>query len=236
MKSLKNFLRKRFVQNIAAQLFLFYIKLVVLTSRIIRRNATKIYQLKAQENLIFAFWHGRTILLPSYLEQNGNYYSVVSQHSDGQLISDFLAKSGSKLIRGSSSKGGSKVIRNVITALKEPNTYIAIVPDGPRGPNMQVNGSVIDIARLANTKIVPISISVKKAKFFNSWDHFMLPKLFNHITMEYGEPLVVPKKASAEQIEKLRQKLETELNEITFRLDKGYGHPKIVTGKENTKR
>ena len=95
-------------------------------------------------------------------------------------------------ITGSSSKGGSEAIRNIIKSLKS-GISIGMTPDGPRGPRMKVNSAIIKIASLTGHKIVPLSYSVKKKFFLNSWDKFLVALPFGKGCFIWGKPIKIKK-------------------------------------------
>jgi lysophospholipid acyltransferase (LPLAT)-like uncharacterized protein len=84
---------------------------------------------------------------------------------------------------------------------------------------MQINSNILDIARITNKPIIPISFSSNKNYCFNSWDRFMLPMPFASGVLIYGEPIIVSKDASLDEIENLKQQLKSELNKITYEAD-----------------
>mgnify|MGYP003340665230 CR=1 FL=1 len=226
---LKSLIHNKLIQYIIAFIIVFYIKLVRLTSKTTYINTKNIAD--SNDNMIFAFWHGRELMLTSYLGKYGKIFSVVSLHKDGDLVTIILKLFHSKIFRGSSTKGGLSVLRNIFREFRKPNHHLCITPDGPRGPRMKISGAVIDIAKLSGTKIIPVGCSAKKAKFLNSWDAFMIPRLFNHITVEFGEAIIINKNTSEEQLEIAKQSLEDSLNNIIWNLDKNYGRKKIKPGK-----
>ena len=223
--------------KILAFLTAIYIKLVRLTSQNICVNFDVVTKTKQEyQNIIFIFWHGRIALAPSYLKKQGNMYGVTSDNKDGRFVAAVLKYFSAKSIYGSSHLGGMKALKNILKILRTPKNYICITPDGPRGPNMTLSGNVMEIARLTGAAIIPLSYSAKKAKLLNSWDQFMIPRLFNHITVEFGEAVFVKRDLDKKQLAALQQKLEDNLNEITWRLDKNYGIKKIAKGAEKKGR
>ena len=71
----------------------------------------------------------------------------------------------------------------------EINISIGITPDGPRGPRHKVGEGTINISRISNKKILPMSLACKKKWVLNTWDKFIVPKPFNEICIVWGEPL-----------------------------------------------
>jgi len=234
---LKKLLKSTIFIEIVTTTAALYLLLVRLTSIVKYENKEVFKANQKNGSLIYAIWHGRMIYSVMVCASLFKYqiYSLVSKHSDGKIIESFVRKYKSKIVRGSSSDGGAKAIREILKILKPKRNRLCIIPDGPRGPNMQINGAVVDIALKTGSTIIPISYSAKYAKFTNSWDNLLIPRLFNHITVKFGDPIKIDRKASKETIEVYKKKLEDSLNEITWELDKKYGHKRIEPGRTNIK-
>jgi lysophospholipid acyltransferase (LPLAT)-like uncharacterized protein len=140
---------------------------------------------------LLAMWHGRLLLL-DYLRPTGRaLVTLISGHRDGQIIST-IASIGSfgkiRTVSGSSSRGGSQAMRQLIRYARAGET-IFITPDGPRGPNMQAQRGVIEIARLTGLPILPASVSASRARRLRSWDRMLVPFHFTRIAVRWGEPI-----------------------------------------------
>jgi len=123
---------------------------------------------------------------------------------------------GFKTISGSSNKDGFKALRQILDKVKE-NKTIAIVPDGPKGPIYQINGNIIKIAGKTQIPIMPLSYHCTRKKVFNSWDKFILPLPFNHITFLFGDPIKIKNNYTEDDIEKAKLALKKSLDEMMTR-------------------
>ena len=90
-------------------------------------------------------------------------------------------------VYGSTGKGVAAA-RDLIRLVKN-GKYIAIIPDGPRGPRHKLAPGTIEISRLTKTDILPFSFCVKRYRRFNSWDRFILAWPFNRGVMVWGKPI-----------------------------------------------
>jgi hypothetical protein len=115
-------------------------------------------------------------------------------------------------VRGSSSKGGATALSSILHELKRSSTVIHIV-DGPKGPNGIVNPGLITMAQITGAVILPIIVSAKKAWIMGSWDHFLVPKPFSEVTLEWGPPFAVPREIDPARFEELRAQIEERLTE-----------------------
>jgi lysophospholipid acyltransferase (LPLAT)-like uncharacterized protein len=200
-----------------------YIRLVWYSSRRIIElpDATRPYQ-DGEKNCIFAFWHGRLIMVPPFKPRNRPMHVLISRHNDGELIAQTVERFGITTIRGSTSRGGSKAGRDVVRLYRDGDN-ISITPDGPRGPNRQAQAGVIHLARMCNAPIVPISISVSPHKALKSWDRMQIALPFGKLAACVGEPVAVEHDAGEEAVEAARLSLETTLNTLTARADELVG-------------
>ena len=87
----KKLIHNRVVQTITAFLIASYIRLVRITSKTLYINIDRLNKIQEKEsNLIFACWHGRELMLTSYLSKLGQMFSVVSLHNDGNMVTKVL--------------------------------------------------------------------------------------------------------------------------------------------------
>ena len=197
-----------------------YIKFVSLTNRWIFINKKYVENLwKKNEPFILCFWHGRLLMMPLSWNKEKKINVLISAHSDGQLLSKTVKYFNIETITGSSSKGGSEAIRNIIKSLKS-GISIGMTPDGPRGPRMKVNSAIIKIASLTGHKIVPLSYSVKKKIFLNSWDKFLVALPFGKGCFIWGKPIKIKKNISTNEDLKLSKRLENNLLKLTKKADR----------------
>jgi lysophospholipid acyltransferase (LPLAT)-like uncharacterized protein len=175
------------------------------------------------KRFILAFWHSR-ILAISYLYQGWGGAILVSGSEDGEIMAQILQRQGHEPIRGSTSRHGVRAMSKLIKMLNEEIRPGVVVPDGPRGPRFKVQPGVITLAQKTGSPIVPISYSAKRIKIFASWDRFILPYPFTEARIICGRPISVPSKLGAKGKEVYRIELEEELNQITRKVDRHYGH------------
>jgi lysophospholipid acyltransferase (LPLAT)-like uncharacterized protein len=161
---------------------------------------------------VLMFWHGK-MLAGWWLGRNKNFYAVVSQSKDGEILSRLLKRWNFKLIRGSSSKDSKEVMREMVEVLQKGYS-LAITPDGPRGPREEMKIGGLIAAVRAQKPIVLCGIVYEKKKIFNSWDKFELPKFFSKVKIRLSEPKLFPTGLTKEEYEKIRKELEKNLREL----------------------
>ena len=196
------------------------VKLLSFTLRVTIRGQSN--SESSQTGKIVASWHGRGFLGAAKFGGRG-WWVLISQSSDGELISGIFSRFGYKTIRGSTRKGGSRAAVEVIRILRQGGT-IVITPDGPRGPSNIASPGIILLAQKSGATIVPVANSIRPRKIFRSWDRYMLPLPFAKCLVEFGEPINVPQNASDEDLENIRLTLEAELNKMEASLEKELGY------------
>jgi len=128
-----------------------------------------------------------------------------------------VSRFGFRSVRGSTTRGGVAALRALIR-LGRSGSDLVITPDGPKGPRQIAQLGAVQLAQATGLPIVPLTFSCSK-KVFASWDRFLLPYPFSRGLFWWGEPIWVPREATAEELEAKRRELEAALNQITAEAD-----------------
>lgn len=144
---------------------------------------------------------------------------LISRHGDGEFIAKVIKYFGVGAVRGSYRKTSISSMREILAELKQ-GTTIGVTPDGPKGPRYQVKPGIVEIAKIAQRPIVPVTYGASRHRAFASWDRFVLPYPFSRILFVWGDPLYVAADAKADAIEKTRKELEERLVSITEAADR----------------
>lgn len=112
--------------------------------------------------VIFAFWHGRLLMMPYFYTGRG-ISILVSQSKDGELIAKTVEGFGMDSVRGSTTRGWFAGIKGLMKAAKSGRD-IAITPDGPKGPAQKAQMGAVQIAKATGLPIVPLTFSASKKK------------------------------------------------------------------------
>lgn len=171
---------------------------------------------------IVVLWHGRLLPL-GYQHRNEGIAALVSRSNDGDLLAGALERWGFLTVRGSSSRGGSAALREIVRHARE-GRWIAITPDGPRGPRQKMKQGPIVAAQMTGLPILPVAAGTDRAWWFGGWDRFLVPKPFARIRVLYGAPIVVPRRLDDESLREYMDLVEEELNRLTELVD-GDGGP-----------
>lgn len=234
LKKLKDFFKditkSPWFIDMLGNLMYYYSRWVGKTTRWSIFGLNQLYQVWHQEKaIILVIWHGRAMMIPHFWKKNRPLNALVSLHKDGRIIAKFLEKYGFGTIGGSSSNGANSAALALLHSLQN-DTAVAIIPDGPRGPRMKMSISPLYFARKSGKPVFGATYSVEHSYVAKSWDAMLLPPPFCRGIMHVTKPYYIPADASDEDLEKYRQEIENEMNELTFRADRRFNLPKIEPG------
>lgn len=212
----KRLLKSKPAQRIIVRLLATYISLVNATGRK-QFDIHPMAQLfiTGRANAIFAFWHGRMMMMPTAHPKHLPMHVLISLHRDGMLISDVIAQFDLHTIKGSSSKGGRTAMVELLRLLKDGNN-VTITPDGPRGPHQVASQGIITAAKISGRPIIPVSFSATRHRRMKSWDRFMVALPFSRIIFCVGAPIVIDKDMEDGLALK---RVESSLNALTEKAD-----------------
>jgi lysophospholipid acyltransferase (LPLAT)-like uncharacterized protein len=209
MKRKTNHLTRNIVLFIVPVLIVLLIRAIGFTLRYRFINKKSFKDATSAGNCIFVFWHQKFFPL-LYSHKNSKINVMVSQHTDGELIARALRCLGFTVTRGSTSRDGIKACHSMTKAIKKFN--LAITPDGPQGPRYHFSGGAVTIAKLSGRPIVPVGIGARRARYFSSWDRFMLPLPLSRVNIVFGNVHYIGKGIENEVA--LTNYLAEELNEV----------------------
>lgn len=170
---------------------------------------------RAPGGFIYAFWHGRQLLLP-YLHAHDEASILISLSEDGDHIARIVQLFGTGVVRGSSSRGGARALIAMKRLLAQ-GQRVAMTPDGPRGPQRAVQPGILFLAQKTGCPIVPLAYGVKRRVIVRGWDEYVVPFPFNRITLVYGEPIMV---RPSDDLDAKRRELAGALNQVTHEADR----------------
>ena len=173
------------------------------------------------QNVIHVCWHNRMLVL-AYLYRGRDIQVMVSASRDGELISRTIGRMGFGSIRGSTTRKGERALRGAARRLRAGSS-VAITPDGPQGPRYRVQAGVVELARITQKPIIPVTVGVLRKKVLGSWDRLIVPLPFSRMVLIYGPKVRVEGDAGAEGVEEKRKELEDILKRITRQADEYFG-------------
>lgn len=174
--------------------------------------------------LVGAFLHARTFQLLHYmsLPENGEWVLMCSKSRDGELMTRIERGLGFTVARGSSGDGGARALVEMIQHVKrDPRLGSCLAVDGSRGPRGIAQLGVITLAQKVGGLVLPVAASADKAFVWRrSWDRTAFPRPFARVFFVFGEPIDVPARMDADQVEELRRHLEERLHALHEEADR----------------
>lgn len=226
----KRFLRRPAVQSALGWLVAQYMRLIKATTRWEVRHPERVEDIiTGRKGVIALTWHSRFLMLTSAWKRDYQLpYVMISRSRDGAVVAATCKALGLQTLRGSSkkrgkNKGGEEAAAGAVTAVKSGGCVV-ITPDGPRGPRQRLGDGPLRLARATGAPIMPCTFAVARRKQFDSWDRFVLPKLFGKGLIIWGTPVTISKHATDEELENIRLSIETEMNALLAEADKSLGH------------
>ncbi len=164
---------------------------------------------------IYVFWH-RCLLPIAWIARDRGFGVLVSQHFDGEMISQTAERLGYRLFRGSSTRGGGEALEAMTAALRSGQP-LALTVDGPRGPRFRAKRGAIELARATGAPIYALHASPRRSWTVRSWDGFQVPKPFTVIRGGWAGPMHVAGSLAPDAMETHRAEMERMLNRLRRR-------------------
>ena len=210
----------RWYQRAAARLIYAAVRGVMASLRVTHADRSGFFEKPPAGAAIYCVWHNRLAVCMEahrYIREHSSTPGLavmVSASKDGGLLTAVLECFKVQPVRGSSSRRGRQALLE-LTSWAQDGYALAITPDGPRGPCYVAQEGVVSLAQLTGLPIIPVSYHLTWKIQTNSWDRFQIPLPFSRCEIIYEKPLHLPRGATEEQREAVRQELERTLRAIS---------------------
>ena len=165
-----------------------------------------------QGRCVAVFWHYSVFPVIALNRRRGQgWVAMVSASGDAEFVARILARQGVASVRGSRNRGGLAALKGLIGLMRQGYNAV-IVADGSKGPAQVMQAGAVLLASKSAAPILPMAVAADRYWTFRSWDRTLLPKPFARLDLWYGEPMTVPEKVGAEEIERCRLEMEQRLN------------------------
>ena len=230
-KITRRLLKSETGSELMSRLLYWYTKVVHYTTRWNKKELAGFYDIWDKEgSIILICWHGRATMIPGFWNRKHPLNALVSLHNDGKLMARLLEHYGLGVIGGSTTSNAKAAAVALMKSLKQ-NHSICIIPDGPVDPGMHMNMSPLYFAQKSGKPLIGITYSCKHARIFTKiWDDMMLPFPFNRGIVRTTRPFYIPKNATPDEMEELRQKVEKEMVAISMEADTALGRTPVAPG------
>jgi lysophospholipid acyltransferase (LPLAT)-like uncharacterized protein len=193
----KTLLRSEAVIGTAAAIVSAYLRFAYATTRWTHVDREKAQRLFDGQPIILCFWHRLVPMAPVVWpkEHLPKLRVLVSQSADGELITRTIGGLGIRAIRGSSSKrtdpakakGGMAAFREMARWIKAGGS-IAITPDGPRGPALEMSDGAPVLARFTKAPVIMVGLASRPCIRLKTWDRTVFPLPFSKGAIVWDGP------------------------------------------------
>ncbi len=159
---------------------------------------------------IYAFFH-EVMLFPAYYWAWPEMQILISDHRDGELITQIVRRLGFGVVRGSTTRGGARALREMTHRVDRG--HLCVTPDGPKGPRRHVHQGLAYLASRTGLPIVGAGMAFARPWRAKSWDRFAVPRPFTAAACVTPRPVVVPTDADRDVIEDCRREVERRMNQ-----------------------
>ncbi len=181
-------------------------------TRIVRGEDVVESMLQSNSVYVPCYWHQQHIvcawLIRDWIRRGFRACWIVSASVDGEVPARIARSWGADVIRGSAANTGALVLRDAQKMMKGGISIVA-TSDGPLGPKFVFKSGTVLMARVGGAPMVPVACAADRAWYLDTWDEFMIPKPFARVAIAIGEPVDVPRTASKDELERLRETMQS---------------------------
>lgn len=195
---MKRLIRHAAVQAMLAGLLGRYLAFALATTRWRLHGEENLHSALAGQPHVIAFWHERLPMMPMLLlmyrrtppAHPRRIHVLVSHHRDGRFIGNVIRRFQVEVVLGSSSRGGAAGVRTMLDLL-DAGDFVAVTPDGPRGPRRELAPGVAQVAALSGAPVLPCSAQTSRRWVLRSWDRMVIPRPFGRGVVVCRPPIPV---------------------------------------------
>ena len=181
--------------------------------------------LESQRPIIFAAWHGMTMMLVGFFANQHDLARLVLILPDdwrGGTLRVFAEKLGvtpfPMNLQGDTSMATARQLAKLVRQVKAGRDAY-ITPDGPEGPSYAIKPGLAYIAQKANALILPLGAYARHGYRLPRWDRYVIPYPFSKIAIQIDPPIVVEK---ADALTAVSHNLTQKLHQVTLQAAANY--------------
>lgn len=144
------------------------------------------------------------LLLAIMSQRNNPCLGLASSSDAGRLGAFVAARYGtpSVLTRPRTADGrdrGGRAARAAMLEATRQGTPLAITVDGSVGPRRVVKPGVVYLGSEGQVALLPFAAIAARFWQLRTWDRMKVPKPFSRVTVQYGQPVVLPSHLSEDE-------------------------------------
>jgi len=151
---------------------------------------------------ILCLWHSDLLLAPAISGRFPGAAALISRSRDGALACAVLERLGHQAIRasrakpGKRNKGGMEGLTEMAAHL-QAGGWLAIAPDGPRGPAERCSPAIAQLARFTGAPVRCLGFARRGTLRLDSWDRLAVPAPWGRGAAVIGPVLRLERRADA---------------------------------------
>ena len=228
--------RASWLQHVAGFIAAEFLRFVWLTNRFTLDPPEVYKHMEPEMPLIIGFWHGHHFMMPFLKRKEYKAKVLISRHRDGEINAIAAERLNVGTVRGSGDhgtefhrKGGVTAFKAMLRVLEDEKVNMALTADVPKVARKAGLG-IIMLARESGRPILPFAMVTSRFIRLKNWDSTTINLPFGRGAVVGVDVVIVPPDADAETMERLRQQVETYLNEATRRAYAQVGRPEAGLG------
>jgi hypothetical protein len=165
---------------------------------------------------VLLFWHADLLLAPVLSQRFPNAAVLVSRSRDGSLAARAVEAFGVEALRGSRGKPGKRDKGGLaaMAAMQEAlalGRWVAITPDGPRGPARKCAPAIAQLARFSAAPVRCVGFAARPCLRLRTWDALRLPAPWAEGAAVVSAPLRLERRADAQACARFCTEIEAAL-------------------------
>ena len=217
----------RWANEFAAAVLYRYIRFCHATTRWDRVGFEELSELlRAEQPVIILVWHERLFMSTYLFDTNlGKVCAITTQSRMAELGQRLLRRFKFDSVMIEPKANPIVLTREIFRRIRRGESVV-ISPDGTRGPARVAKSFPIVWARSTQIPVFCAAYSVRRSMRLPTWDrpHIVLPFNRGVFLLRRWEE-TVPRNATEEQMERLREMVSDKLNAVTDEADEHIGRP-----------
>jgi lysophospholipid acyltransferase (LPLAT)-like uncharacterized protein len=162
---------------------------------------------------IVCFFHGDVLLFfPHFRGRRALIFTTESKR--GRFLTEIIGLFGYRPCMIPDIRGEHLAIDRMAAEILKGYSAV-LVADGPVGPYHKVKHGAIVLSRRTGCPVVPMGVASSwHIVLKKRWDRYTLPLPFTRAAIVVGRPIFVPAGADREEIERCRQQVEEQLDDL----------------------
>ena len=137
---------------------------------------------------------------------------LIAKGPDGDWATAAVEALGGRVVRGAFRRGGAAAYRELLRTLAAGDGPVALVVDGPLGPEGVAREGAVACAAATGRPLRPVAAAARRAFVARkSWSRLWIPVPFTRVVVSCGAPLDVPAGAGREERRRLTEELSARI-------------------------